>query len=211
MRRHLITKILLSVLLIAFVSLAVQQVRSENQIKLRNNIELKSREAQLLELDNKYKDVLQHKTKTKQEKDEQAKKIRQLEKEKARLERELSAKKESQSELNRVASNVNKTLSGVNTAYASENSIQDTIRNAASKYGVSGDYLLRIANCESTFNPRAYNPSGATGLFQYKPATWASFSDRAGYSGASIYNVTAQANVTAWAFSNGLAYHWECK
>lgn len=90
-------------------------------------------------------------------------------------------------------------------------SIEQVIIAAANKYGVDPQYLLRIARCESGYRTNAYNASGATGLFQFMPATWASFSAKAGYGGASIYDGTAQANVAAWAFANGLASHWECK
>jgi soluble lytic murein transglycosylase-like protein len=31
---------------------------------------------------------------------------------------------------------------------------------------------LQVATCESGLNPSAYNPSGATGLFQIIPSTW---------------------------------------
>jgi hypothetical protein len=32
--------------------------------------------------------------------------------------------------------------------------------------------IQRIANCESHFNPMAYNSSGASGVFQFMPGTW---------------------------------------
>lgn len=46
------------------------------------------------------------------------------------------------------------------------------IQTAAAKYGVSETLLNRIAHVESRFDPNAYNPSGATGLFQFMPGTW---------------------------------------
>jgi soluble lytic murein transglycosylase-like protein len=39
------------------------------------------------------------------------------------------------------------------------------------RYGVSPDYLARTAKIESNDNPNATNPSGATGEFQFTPAT----------------------------------------
>jgi hypothetical protein len=51
---------------------------------------------------------------------------------------------------------------------------------------------LRVANCESGYNPRAYNPySSASGVFQIIPGTWARTS-RAWFS-----PFNAQANVAA--------------
>lgn len=90
-------------------------------------------------------------------------------------------------------------------------SIQAIITSAALAHGVSPVTLLRVARCESTFNIHAYNPSGATGLFQYKPGTWAEYSAEAGYGGASIFDPVAQANVTAWAFAHGKQSAWVCQ
>ncbi len=56
-------------------------------------------------------------------------------------------------------------------------------------FGSSSDQALRVAQCESGLNPGAYNPSGAMGLFQIMPGTWAGTSQR----GASPYDPIANA------------------
>jgi soluble lytic murein transglycosylase-like protein len=84
--------------------------------------------------------------------------------------------------------------------------IADIIRAAAARYGDDPNQLLRVAMCESGLNPNAYNPySGATGLFQFKPPTFAA------HGGQNIWDATDQANIAAKMFSQGLAYEWGCK
>ena len=84
--------------------------------------------------------------------------------------------------------------------------IVDIIRAAATRYGVDPNQMLRVAMCESGLNPGAYNSrSGATGLFQFKPATFY------GHGGHNIWDPTDQANVAAKMFSQGLAYEWTCR
>ncbi|GAC1367697.1 MAG: hypothetical protein NVS2B12_40640 [Ktedonobacteraceae bacterium] len=58
-------------------------------------------------------------------------------------------------------------------------------------FGANADQAIRVAECESSLNPYAYNPSGATGLFQIMPGTWAGTSQ----AWSSPYNI--QANVIA--------------
>ncbi len=58
-------------------------------------------------------------------------------------------------------------------------------------FGASGQAAINVARCESGLNPGAYNPSGASGLFQIMPSTWAGTSQ----AGLSPYN--AQANALA--------------
>ena len=71
---------------------------------------------------------------------------------------------------------------------------------------------LRVGWCESRYNPSAINArSGASGLFQFMPATWAANSVRAGYAGASVFDPVASANVAAYMFSRGQAAQWSCK
>lgn len=89
--------------------------------------------------------------------------------------------------------------------------IEAIIRDAAAAQGADAEQLLRVAYCESRLNPGAYNASGAAGLFQFMPATWAANSVRAGYAGASVFDPVASANVAAWMFAHGQAFQWVCR
>jgi hypothetical protein len=90
--------------------------------------------------------------------------------------------------------------------------IETIIRAAAAKYGVDPETLLRVAYCESRYDPLAYNGVlGASGLFQIIPGTWRANSVAAGYGGASVWDPVANANVAAWMFSKGQSYQWSCK
>ncbi|MGH8957503.1 MAG: transglycosylase SLT domain-containing protein [Acidimicrobiia bacterium] len=58
---------------------------------------------------------------------------------------------------------------------------------------------LRIIQCESLGDPEAYNPySGASGLFQFLPGTWAVISPKAGFGGASVFDPEANIGTAAW-------------
>jgi soluble lytic murein transglycosylase-like protein len=90
--------------------------------------------------------------------------------------------------------------------------IEQIIRDAAAAQGADADQLIRVAYCESRFNPGAYNASsGASGLFQFMPATWAANSVRAGFGGASVWDPVASANVAAYMFRSGQSGQWVCK
>lgn len=89
--------------------------------------------------------------------------------------------------------------------------IEAIIRAAAARWGADPAQLLRVAWCESRYNPLAYNASGASGLFQFMPRTWAANSVRAGYGGASVFDPVASANTAAYMFGNGQAWQWSCK
>lgn len=89
--------------------------------------------------------------------------------------------------------------------------IEQIIRDAAAAQGADADQLLRVAYCESRYNPGAYNPSGASGLFQFLPSTWAANSVRAGFGGASVWDPVASANVAAYMFRLGQSGQWVCK
>jgi hypothetical protein len=90
--------------------------------------------------------------------------------------------------------------------------IESIIRAAAATWGADPDQLLRVAWCESRYNAYAVNArSGAAGLFQFMPATWAANSVRAGYAGASVFDPVANANTAALMFRNGQAWQWSCK
>lgn len=95
--------------------------------------------------------------------------------------------------------------------------IKAAITHWAGVYGVSSSLLLRIANCESGYNPRAVNKGyyagggHPSGLFQYIPDTWSRYSSKLGKPGYDIWNYQHQAEVTAYAFSIGGASEWECR
>jgi resuscitation-promoting factor RpfB len=82
-------------------------------------------------------------------------------------------------------------------------SIQEIIYNAAAEFGISGSYLLGIAQCESTLNPNAVSSTGKYhGLFQYDQPTWSAY----GY--GSIYDPVAQSRTTARLLAAGQASRW---
>lgn len=90
--------------------------------------------------------------------------------------------------------------------------IEQIIRDAATKYGADAGQLLRVAYCESHYDPNAYNATlGASGLFQIIPGTWAANSPRAGFAGASVFDPVANASTAAWMFAHGQAGQWVCK
>ena len=58
------------------------------------------------------------------------------------------------------------------------------------------DEALAILQCESLGDPDAYNPySGASGLFQFLPSTWASTSPKAGFAGAGAFAALHEAEL----------------
>lgn len=96
--------------------------------------------------------------------------------------------------------------------------IQEIIIKWANHYGVNANTLLRIAKCESGFNPLARNTNyraGAAGnpvgLFQHVEGYWPARAAKYGVPGASIYDPDAQSRVTAGMFRDGQASAWECK
>ncbi len=76
---------------------------------------------------------------------------------------------------------------------------------AASKYGADSDQLMRVMACESGGNALAYNPSGASGLFQFMPSTYS------GNGGKNIWDGYEQIEIAAKMFANGQARQWVCK
>ncbi|HVM36500.1 MAG TPA: transglycosylase family protein [Actinomycetota bacterium] len=87
-------------------------------------------------------------------------------------------------------------------APAPAGSITGMIAAAATEFGLSADYLISVANCESSLNPNAANPAGYHGLFQFDQSTWAAY----GY--GSIYDPVAQARTAARLIAAGQASRW---
>ena len=77
---------------------------------------------------------------------------------------------------------------------------------------------LAILQCESLGDADAYNPySGASGLFQFLPSTWASTSPQAGFAGASVFDGGANIGTAAWLanryqeLGKGYWTPWSCR
>jgi len=85
--------------------------------------------------------------------------------------------------------------------------VVEAIGLAAATYG-GGSTLWRVAGCETggTFNPRAYNSSGASGLFQFMPSTFASTP----YAAFSIWSPYASAMAAGFMFAHGRGGEWAC-
>lgn len=84
--------------------------------------------------------------------------------------------------------------------------IKQIILSASQRYGVPYGRLLSVAECESSLNPLAVNrSSGATGLFQFMPATFY------GHGGTDLWSPTQQADIAAKMFSIGESSEWVCK
>ena len=82
----------------------------------------------------------------------------------------------------------------------------------AAIYAVFGNspglsWALRVANCESHYNPLAVNrSSGASGLFQFMPATW-----NANFPGQNIWDPMAQARGALVFYNAGRQSAWTCR
>jgi hypothetical protein len=77
---------------------------------------------------------------------------------------------------------------------------------------------LTVIDCESNGDPNAVNPySGASGLFQFLPSTWATTAPGAGYAGYSVFDPEANIGSAAWLTNRyqelGYDYWhaWNCK
>jgi len=87
--------------------------------------------------------------------------------------------------------------------------IQQIILDAFAPLGAGAQqWALRVAKCESNYNPLAVNPSsGASGLFQFLPATWALTPQHA----QSVFDAVANAQGAAWLYQRSGPGQWSCK
>jgi uncharacterized protein YraI len=97
---------------------------------------------------------------------------------------------------------------GGTPAPSGNNDIIAIIYAAADAYGQPREDMLRVARCESVLDPGAVNASsGASGLFQFMPGTWATTP----YADQDIFDPTANANAAAWMWSVGRRNEWTCQ
>ncbi len=69
-------------------------------------------------------------------------------------------------------------------------------------------WALRIAWCESRYHPNSVNSdSGASGLFQFMPGTWAGTP----WASQSPFDPVANAQAAAWLYSRYGPGRWSCK
>ena len=81
--------------------------------------------------------------------------------------------------------------------------IRDRFASLGSK---TVEVAICVAEAESGFDPSAVNPAtGAAGLFQFLPSTWASLSELAGWGAASVFDARANVAVAAWTVAE---YGW---
>jgi Transglycosylase-like domain len=88
---------------------------------------------------------------------------------------------------------------------AAPGSVVAIIEAAASRWGVSGSWMVNIARCESGLRTNAVNPSGPyLGLFQFLQSTF-----RAN-GGTNIWSAADQSNIAAKMLAQGQAHQWSC-
>jgi soluble lytic murein transglycosylase-like protein len=86
------------------------------------------------------------------------------------------------------------------------------IQDAASRRGLDGERLLRIARCESELNPQAVNAhDGSLGVFQFQPSTWREAAPKVGYDGVSPFDPAANVEVAAYLMARGEYWRWTCR
>ncbi|TMC02991.1 MAG: transglycosylase [Chloroflexi bacterium] len=86
--------------------------------------------------------------------------------------------------------------------------IQAIILDAFAPLGAAAQsWALRVAKCESNYNPYAVNrSSGASGLFQFLPSTWAG----SPYHAQSVFDPSANAHAAAWLYQRSGPGQWVC-
>ncbi len=71
-------------------------------------------------------------------------------------------------------------------------------------------WALNIIKCESGGDPNAYNPSGASGLFQHMKQYWAARATAAGFPGASVFDPEANIAASAYLLYKSGKGQWSC-
>jgi soluble lytic murein transglycosylase-like protein len=91
----------------------------------------------------------------------------------------------------------------------SVSAIQQIILDAFAPLGAAAQtWGLKIARCESNYNPYAVNrSSNASGLFQFLPSTWAFTPQHA----QSVFDPVANATAAAWLYHRSGPGQWQCK
>ena len=89
--------------------------------------------------------------------------------------------------------------------------IPSLIVETARRWELDENVMLRVAWCESRWNPDAVGYGGNAGLFQFAPVTWGWVSEKAGYPGTTPHHVIANVEAAAWLYKNEGDRHWGCR
>ena len=93
-----------------------------------------------------------------------------------------------------------------------DQSVQDKIIELSDKYGADSDLMLRIAYCESRYNPESQNGSStAGGVYQFIDGTWNAnatrhWGDQAKYKNK--YDANDNIELATWMVASGGLSHW---
>ena len=88
-------------------------------------------------------------------------------------------------------------------------SVPDLIDAYAARYGVPAWRAHKIARCESGYlNVPNARGSGASGVFQFMPRTWAWAAPAAGWAGYSVWDVEANVATALWLMARNQWRHW---
>lgn len=92
---------------------------------------------------------------------------------------------------------------------AKEKRVREMIRSLSQRHGVDAQTALRVAACESRFNPRAFNHPYA-GVYQQNVNMWPRRARHFGHPGASPFDALANVDVSLkMARASGWG-HWGC-
>ena len=92
--------------------------------------------------------------------------------------------------------------------------VQELIILKAREYGLNETTALRIAKCESGFNPNAKSPiSSASGVFQFVSGTWLGVVKARGqdYTLADRFDYEKNIDNAMWLAKSEGWQHWQCK
>ena len=90
----------------------------------------------------------------------------------------------------------------------SERRVKRFIKDAANRHNQSERAMLRVAQCESNYDPCAVNRAGPYyGLFQFLESTWKTTP----YDRDDIFDPKTNALATAWMWKEGRRNEWACQ
>jgi soluble lytic murein transglycosylase-like protein len=91
--------------------------------------------------------------------------------------------------------------------------VPTTIADAARRWGVDPQRMLRVAWCESKYLPTATSRGGHRGIFQFDGATWRERAALIGVSAdfSAAYDPRANVEVAAATMAAGQWWRWACR